>query len=89
MQRAGPDIAFGAETQLGLASFRLWPTLTLCAGIWIWEGVFVAFFASIETSEIFFDEERESSKIPQADNFGNPNLIGPAPSIRLMSGYYN
>ena len=33
--------------------------LTYCAGIWIREGVFVAFFASIETSDILFNQEPE------------------------------
>jgi hypothetical protein len=33
--------------------------LTYCAGIWIWEGVFVVCLASIEASEILFNQERQ------------------------------
>lgn len=42
-----------------IATFQLWPTLTCSARIWIWEGVFIVFIASIETSEILFNQDRE------------------------------
>jgi hypothetical protein len=37
--------------------------LTYYAGIWIWEGVFVVFLASIEASEVFFNQEPERPEL--------------------------
>lgn len=37
--------------------------LTYCAGTWIWEGVFVVFFASIKTSEILFNQNPEGPEV--------------------------
>ena len=42
-----------------IVSLQIWLSQTCCASIWIWEGVFVVFFVSIETSEILFNQEPE------------------------------
>jgi hypothetical protein len=58
-----PPVAAAPATMMrrSIYSNRLssahWPTLTCWAGIWIWEGVFIVFLASIETGEIFLNQE--------------------------------
>jgi hypothetical protein len=42
-----------------IASFQRWLTQTSCAGIWICEGIFIVFLASIEAGEILLNQERK------------------------------
>ena len=75
-------IAHGSEFAWQLRSNGL----ACCAGIWVREGVFIVFFASIEAGEILLNQERKRPQVSKTDIFGDPDLISDSPHFRLISG---